>query len=90
MGENKWRGEKEWPLARAQDTNKLHPQRRQANTATGDGVLTTTAPRNEPTDAYTYDPANPVPSLGGNVCCSSVPTGSRDHKSIEHAARRPD
>jgi uncharacterized protein len=35
-------------------------------------------------DRYTYDPANPVPSLGGNNCCGTpTPTGPRDQRPIE-------
>jgi putative CocE/NonD family hydrolase len=55
-----WRGEHEWPLARAVPTAyHLH----------GDGSL-----RREPQPAgaeplrYTYDPASPVPSIGGLLC----------------------
>lgn len=87
MGENRWRGEREWPLARARYTKYYLHSGGTANTSGGDGMLDTTAPRREPPDSYVYDPANPVPTLGGNVCCSSVPSGSHDHRSIES---RPD
>jgi putative CocE/NonD family hydrolase len=56
----RWREEHEWPLARAQETVLyLH----------GDGSLSDAAPRGtaEPR-RYTYDPAHPVPTIGGNYC----------------------
>jgi predicted acyl esterase len=55
----RWRDEHEWPLARTRFTDfYLH----------GVGSLTTEPPR-EASSATTYrfDPARPVPSIGGNV-----------------------
>jgi predicted acyl esterase len=55
----RWRDEHEWPLARTRFTDYyLH----------GDGSLSTEPPR-EASSATTYrfDPARPVPSIGGNV-----------------------
>src|SRR6185503_12253092 len=35
-------------------------------------------------DRFTYDPANPVPSVGGNQCCGTpTPTGPRDQRPVE-------
>jgi hypothetical protein len=55
----RWRDEREWPLARTRFTDfYLH----------GDGSLRTDAPREERSaTTYSFDPANPVPSIGGNV-----------------------
>ncbi len=64
MGENVWRGENEWPLARTRWTKYYLHSSGHANTLSGDGTLTTAAaPANEPTDNYTYDPAKPVPFI---------------------------
>ena len=66
MGENRWRGENEWPLARARFTEYyLHGQGK-ANTRNGDGRLQTSPPGTQPGDTYLYDPNNPVPTHGGN------------------------
>jgi hypothetical protein len=65
MGDNVWRDENEWPLARAQYTSYYFHSKEGANTLRGDGVLTTEAPDSEPTDVYLYDPRHPVPTLGG-------------------------
>jgi len=83
MGDNSWRDEKEWPLARTQYTNYYIQSGGHANSAIGDGVLTTLQPKGAGTDAFSYDPANPVPSMGGNVCCSNVPSGPMDQRSVE-------
>jgi putative CocE/NonD family hydrolase len=54
MGDNTWRHEREWPLARTAWTNfYLH----------AGGVLNTTPPGQEAGDEYTYDPGNPTPYL---------------------------
>lgn len=83
MGENRWRAENEWPLARTHYTKYYLGSGGRANGAAGDGVLGTARPRGAASDRFDYDPANPVPSLGGNVCCSSVPNGPRDHRKVE-------
>jgi putative CocE/NonD family hydrolase len=64
MGENRWRAEPSWPLAGTQRTRYyLHSQGR-ANTAAGNGMLSTSMPGTEPADRYTYDPHNPASTLG--------------------------
>jgi len=62
MGENKWRTEKEWPLARTQYRNFYFHSNGNANTLHGDGTLNTSLPSGEPADQFIYDPDNPVPS----------------------------
>jgi putative CocE/NonD family hydrolase len=69
MGANVWRDEQEWPLARARATRYYLHSNGFANTRFGDGVLSTTAPVDEPPDRYRYDPRNPVPTYGGHGCC---------------------
>jgi putative CocE/NonD family hydrolase len=55
----RWRDEREWPLARTAFTSfHLH----------GDGALRREPPTEEASQTtYRFDPANPVPSIGGNV-----------------------
>jgi hypothetical protein len=65
MGDNEWRGENEWPLARTVYTPWYLHSGGRANTLQGDGTLTMDAPGSEPTDHYSYDPADPVPTVGG-------------------------
>jgi len=60
MGENVWRDENEWPIARTQWTKYFLHSHGQANTLSGNGTLSSAEPESEPTDSYSYDPANPV------------------------------
>ena len=73
MGINEWRAEHEWPLARTQFTPYYFHSQGNANTALGDGFLSPSAPTNEPSDQFTYDPARPAPSVGGNLSTASWP-----------------
>jgi len=79
MGENRWRDEQEWPLARTRYTKYYLHSGGRANSAGGDGVLATATPRGAVSDTFTYDPADPVPTLGGNLLdclrCLSVDWG---------------
>ena len=87
MGENRWRYEWEWPLARTRYTKYYFQSgERGANTLYGDGTLTLEPPQgSSPTDTFPYDPADPVPTLGGANCCWSnlVPMGPFDQRSVE-------
>ena len=63
MGENVWRYENEWPLARTWYTKYYFHSNGKANSMYGDGVLNTQPPLpEEPSDTYVYDPNDPVPS----------------------------
>lgn len=66
MGENRWRGENEWPLARTKFTKTYLHSQGKANTVSGDGFLHLDPPGDEPPDEFLYDPADPVPTVGGN------------------------
>jgi len=89
MGENKWRDEPAWPLERAKETRYFLHAAGTANGSAGDGSLSTVAPASETADKFVYDPANPVPTVGGPLCCDGVhlPAGPRDQKDVE---TRPD
>jgi len=60
MGENQWHAEQDWPLPEAKATKFYFASGGHANSLKGDGVLTTTPPREEASDTYTYDPGNPT------------------------------
>ena len=59
-----------------------------ANSVFGDGTLTAKPPSAAGSDTFTYDPMNPVPSLGGGVCCNAGASlgGSYDQRGIEARA----
>jgi len=89
MGDNQWRYEDSWPLERAQSTRYYLHSSGKANSAAGDGSLSADAAHKEAPDSYIYDPANPVPTVGGPLCCDTVhlPAGPRDQQQVES---RPD
>jgi putative CocE/NonD family hydrolase len=62
MGENRWRDEAEWPLARARSTAYYLHSAGSANARQGNGTLSTALPSGEPTDRFVYNPTNPVPT----------------------------
>jgi putative CocE/NonD family hydrolase len=64
MGDNVWRRENEWPLARQHLTNFYISSGGHAQTSAGDGVLDSVPPQaGAPADTFTYDPADPTPYL---------------------------
>ena len=63
IGDNTWRKEAAWPLARAVPTKWYMSSGGSANTSGGDGVLDTMPPSGAPADTFTYDPAKPTPFL---------------------------
>jgi uncharacterized protein len=86
MGLNKWQTADRWPPANAQMQTMYLNSGGRANSLYGDGKLTTVTPaKNLPADGFTYDPMNPVPSYGGNVCCTgnAVQGGSFDQRRME-------
>jgi uncharacterized protein len=85
MGRNQWREEDDWPLARAQSTKYFLHSDGAANSVRGTGSLSATLPRRESPDHYLYDPANPVPTIGGPLCCDGwhEPAGPRDQRPVE-------
>jgi putative CocE/NonD family hydrolase len=86
MGLNKWQASATWPPEGAEIVTYYLNSGGKANSLFGDGELTTTEPGTEDNaDTFTYDPFNPVPSHGGNVCCDGgvVRVGSFDQRRME-------
>jgi uncharacterized protein len=82
MGDNVWRAEDEWPLARARYTPFYFHSGGKANSANGDGRLSRIAPESERTDSFVYDPNDPVPTIGGSQLGPN-PTGPCDQRPVE-------
>lgn len=82
MGPDRWRTEDAWPPRRARSERLyLH----------ADGGLSAAAPTGrEAADAFTYDPADPVPTVGGNTHLPggsvNVNAGPRDQRAVEARA----
>ncbi len=75
MGANKWRDEREWPLARTRYTALYLAA----------GRLLEPGPSARGQEEYTYDPRHPVPTRGGAVCCNHkvFPWGPMDQRGVE-------
>jgi hypothetical protein len=89
MGMNKWQSSDTWPPRGAQPMSLYLSSGGRANTGGGDGILADAPPATDSPDRFDYDPMNPVPSHGGNVCCTgnAVQAGAFDQRKIEE---RPD
>ncbi len=85
MGSNKWQEADSFPPAGAQPMTLYLSSGGKANLANGDGALVLTPPANDMSDSFVYDPMNPVPSYGGNVCCTgnAITGGSFDQSKME-------
>ncbi len=85
MGSNRWQSSETWPPKGAEAMTFYLTSNGSANTRNGDGVLTTRPPARNRSDSFSYDPMNPVPSLGGNVCCqgNALAGGAFDQQEIE-------
>ena len=86
MGENVWRREDEWPLSRAETADYYLHSGGRANSLNGDGALSREAPpADEPPDVYLYNPLNPVPTVGGGLCCDPafMASGAYDQRWVE-------
>ncbi|HEV7941597.1 MAG TPA: CocE/NonD family hydrolase [Solirubrobacteraceae bacterium] len=76
MGRNRWRDEAAWPLERARVERWL---------LGAEGALQPDAPDSDATPTeFTYDPADPVPTLGGQtIMAAAFPPGPRDQTRVE-------
>jgi len=84
MGENVWRDEQEFPLERTRYTKYYLHSTSRANGISGNGELTQTLPTVERKEEFDYDPMNPVPTIGGRLCCGmALPPGPADQRPNE-------
>ncbi|NAS13243.1 CocE/NonD family hydrolase [Poritiphilus flavus] len=86
MGSNTWQSADTWPPQEAEMTTFYLNSSGKANSLYGDGSLDTRKPKGDSKpDTYTYDPMNPVPSYGGNVCCTgnAIKGGAWDQQVME-------
>ena len=85
MGSNKWQTAEQWPPAGAEPMKFYLASGGKANSLKGDGSLVAVPPSADAPDRFSYDPMNPVPSYGGNVCCTgnAIQGGSFDQTKME-------
>lgn len=83
MGDNVWRHENEWPLARTRYTKFYFGSGPTGSiTSLNDGRLGRNPPaHDEPPASFRYDPDQPVPTLGGNTLF--IANGPRDHRAAD-------
>ena len=84
VGSGFWITADQFPLPDAVETRFYFRSDRNANSAAGGGVLTADGPGGLP-DEYIYDPRNPVPTVGGNMCCANdlLASGAFDQREVE-------
>lgn len=92
MGTNQWKMADSWPPPEAKTVAYYLHSAGKANTASGNGGLSTdqtSADAKAASDSFVYDPSNPKPTLGGAMCCDGhdTPNGIQDQRPAE---QRPD
>jgi len=85
MGKNAWRDEYEWPLERTEWT-KFYLSSTGNAVNDGGSLSREIKTRDQTSDSFSYDPSNPVPSLGSQYQTFDF-CGPRDRSRIQ---RRPD
>lgn len=87
MGINTWRNDTVWPPANSREERWYLHSDGHANSRNGDGRLapvSSAGGAGSASDAYLYDPAAPVPTIGGATLMHPVfKAGPRDQRSIE-------
>lgn len=85
MGSNIWQSSEVWPPADTKMTTYYLNSSGSAGSSLTDGSLSLKKARKDYPDGFTYDPMNPVNSLGGNVCCTgnAVEGGAFDQQEME-------
>lgn len=84
--DNSWRSADSWPPADAVLQRWYLDSEGLANGRHGNGRLLTQPSATLRTDTFRYDPANPVPSRGGPLCCSGEPnekSGPTEQSEVE-------
>ena len=85
MGSNQWQFSNAWPPENTEMVTYYLNSSGNANSRFGDGKLSRVKAKKDIPDNFTYDPMAPVPSYGGNVCCTgnAVKGGSWDQQDME-------
>ena len=83
MGRNEWRTGSDWPLPNTQYAKYyFHDGNSGSIDSLNDGTLTSSPSEgSENPDSFTYDPDDPVTTLGGNTL--NIPGGVFDHRPVD-------
>lgn len=85
MGRNRWQSA-DWPIAATRPRELFLSSGGRANSSNGNGQLIDAVGKAAASDTFIYDPANPVPSRGGSMCCTGTPdavAGGLDQRPVE-------
>lgn len=85
LGADEWRDSPSWPPPGFHTEKFFLESGGSANSLSGNGSLTAAAPAAGGSDRFQYDPSNPVPTIGGPLCCDPfhLPAGPRDQRPAE-------
>jgi hypothetical protein len=88
MGRNEWRQADAWPIPGTKQVSWYLGSGGNANTRLGDGRLALQSSRGQVVDRFVYDPASPVPTLGGQTCCTGLEKGEGAYDQSGNELRR--
>ena len=85
MGSNTWQASETWPPEGVEMKTFYLKSNGNANRSLSDGKLSASKANSDHADGFTYNPMKPVPSHGGNVCCTgnAVKGGAFDQQEME-------
>ncbi len=83
MGRNVWREAADWPLPGTSWQRFYLHSKGSANTSDGDGFLSLEEPQSGVCDTFSYDPLNPVPTIGGRFFGAGLVPGPLDQSIVE-------
>lgn len=84
LGENRWQSLPDWPPPAMRPVRWYLHSEGHAASVHGDGTLSMVPPGEELADGFVYDPADPVPTLGGNNLI--IDMGVQDQRPVEERA----
>lgn len=86
IGEHQWMAADQWPPRGARERRWYLAHDGPANGAAGGGLLLAQPRETAAADSYRSDPMDPVPSVGGPICCTGNPAdraGPVDQRAVE-------
>ena len=83
MGLDQWRDEEDWPLPDTRYEDFFLDSDGHANSSRGDGRLRASPASGEVSDVFSYDPLDPVPTVGGTTLGTDGPAGPADQAAVE-------
>ena len=87
QGSGFWVADDTFPLAGTETARFNLSSGGHANRRWGDGLLDSSRPSSGPDDTFVYDPNDPVPTLGGGLCCLTLGfyfrSGVQDQSTLE-------